>query len=102
MPHLNLAEADAHVVATCGKRRRSADDVSVAERELRAMPRTFDGIADDLSFRQRTAEVRTRFADGENEIVALEEKDRHAVSEDARGLVLRERSEERRVGKECR
>src|SRR5438132_3742774 len=89
--HLDLAVAHAHIEATRRECRRSVYDVTILERELRLVPWTLNRIADELSFRERTAEMRTGVAQSEDAIASLDQHDGNAVRFDAHRLLLMQR-----------
>src|SRR5947208_17141062 len=91
-PHLDLPLPNAHVEAARRERRRAVDDVAVLERELGVVPRTLDGVADELPLGERAAEVRARFGEREDAVAAFHEQDRYAVGLDARRCGVAQRT----------
>src|SRR5437868_6855614 len=81
--NFDLAGTHADVEAARAECRRTVHDVTIIERELRLMPRTLNRrlkrVADEFSFRERTAEMWAGVVEREDALAALYENDSDAI-----------------------
>src|SRR6266568_3296450 len=77
-PYLHITIGNADVEAAGGEGGGAVDDAAVLDGELGAVPGALDHVAFERPLRQRSAEVRARFGDGEDAVAAAHEEDRDA------------------------
>src|ERR1700682_1322549 len=69
---------------------RPIEHTSVTQREPRAVPRTLDAIAAELSLRQRPAQMGAGFSKGKNPLATTNQQNRHSVIVSAFQFSLRQ------------